>query len=488
MSMSLDDIITTAIRKLELTQQVSRLKRRRRQQEKQKQYQQYMVPFLFQQSINKKYTGLDLYYYDKVWFPVVQNRLQRGRSFQEQYKDLYKFQKSSASQSVVYRGTYKGRSVFVKSFESGTTPEAFRQLSDDIQTLSYEKEVYRKIRYVAETNSEVRRHFINMLFCVKDATNGIAYIFSQDSGGRSLTDYITKERLTYPFIVGVMTQYLYILHLLHNVLHITHNDLHTGNLIVVRDNQPNKTYTIGGKTFRLRNHPYTLMVYDFDQSSMFDPPEWQNPFTEYMCDKYGRCKNFPATDLYIYLQILIGYSSPEHYASDRDDMFYTLLLANYKTLMPRNLLNHVENTTLHYAPCQAKTWDNKCVLPNEPITLSELVDLWHKSIYTPTETLNPLYMLKILANDDFKKYFGTYIFLLKKEGGYYITTEPNTAEIRESIIETNKIIANGKIGSLLTDAPNKQDANYLTELFWIQYRKLGAMKQKQQLRQHLNKL
>lgn len=454
-----------------------RLQQPQRKQKQPQPYQQYMVPFLFQQSVSKKFDNMNLFYYDEEWSPVRQGRSGRHASFQDQFPNLQQVEKNSTSQSIVYRGTHKGRRVFVKSFVCGRSPAEFNALRDSVKALSYEKEVYRYIRHVSETDDEVRRHFIQMLFCAKDDVNGVAYIFSQDAGGKSLHEYLTQGRLSFAFLVGVMTQYLYLLHLLHDKLRITHNDLHDGNLIVVRDNQPQKTYTFCGRTFRLTDHPYTLMVYDFDMASVCQPPAWQNPFLTFMCHKYGRCPDYPATDFYIYLSILIDHSAPAQYKGGTDEVEHNLLITAYQDIMPDNLFEHVERVSehFHYAACEDTTWDGKCVLPRSPPTLPQLTRYWHQALRTKPEDMGVVDALPVLL--DLKKYFGRFIFIVRKHSKCHITTRPSTSDI----MTANRVIAVSGVGPLIPPGLDKEDADGVRELFLEQY------KNTKHFQQHLRK-
>lgn len=405
------------------------------------QQQDYFVPFLFQQDINKKFTGIDLFYYDEVWNPPRQAQNQINSFFQKQFSQLKQIQKKSASPTIVYRGLYKGRKIYVKSFKCGKDKEElFKKLEVKEQILSYEKEVYRYIRSVADKNDEIRQHFIQMLFCAKDATNGRAYIFSQDSGGKPLYYYLFNNT-NVEFVKNVFTQYLHLLYLLHNVLHIYHNDLHLGNIMVIKDKQPTKTYSFGGKNFKLENHPYYLMVYDFDRSSIFSPYSYRNVFLQYNDE----------TDVYKYFDLLLT-----------EDLF------KFDTPYNEISFKFLQAT---YSCCLSK------IQKNFQINVQTLINIWWNAIHSDINTSIqscPREVLEFLLKN--KKYFGHYVFFIIKNNEYKIVFSPTKEEIR-IILEMNKYFK-GNFNALLL--PNFIRYKHLIwDIIVPQYKKTNSFKQVQ---------
>ena len=99
-----------------------------------------------------------------------------------------------------------------------------------------------------------------------------------------------------------MLQNLYVLQLLHKRLKIVHNDLHSSNILIVNDHEPVKKYKIGRRTYKLMGHPYSLMVYDFDNSSMKCN---KNPFlSKWFKKEYGVGDN-PQKDIFLWYRLIL---------------------------------------------------------------------------------------------------------------------------------------------------------------------------------------
>lgn len=415
--------------------------------------QQHSVPFLFQQDIDKRFSGIDLFYYDEVWETTRQNIQAKKYFFQQQFPELKQIQKDSASPTIIYRGVYKGRDVYVKSFYCGTDEQQFDHLDNDEKRLSYEKEVYRYIRSIAEKDDEVRKHFINMLLCAKDKGLGMAYILSQDSGGKPLNDYMNNS-MTLQFFKNIFVQYLYVLYLMHERLHIVHNDLHFGNVLVVKDKQPTKTYTLYGKTFHLENHPYYLMVYDFDQASIYEPPSYRNPYLyDFHCKKVGRCDDYPQTDLYIYLYfLLMNYL----FANVYDNANYVLLTIAFRLLLTSPLYEHAKKTNYRYVSCASKS-DKICKRLGFNISLPNLTSFLWAALYTDINTMFAEKPSEILYDlwGGYKDFIGVCFFLIKMDDKTYkLTTRPSPLEI-ERIIDMNSMIEDENISALILPSHQK---------------------------------
>lgn len=461
---------------LAVFQQIVRSKKEKRKQRHDDNVprQQHMIPFLFQQNVQKRFKGVNLFYYDETWRTPQQKTKQKSSFFQQYFPELKQITKESASPTIVYRGMYKGRSIYVKSFRCGVDEKQFESLPNSYQRLSYEKEVYRYIRSVAEKDDEIRKHFINMLLCARDDTIGWAYIFSQDSGGKTLNDYM-KEDPSCSFMKNIFTQYLYVLHLMHNKLHIVHNDLHFGNMLVVRDNQPSKSYTFGGKTFHLENHPYHLMVYDFDNASIYEPPSYRNPFLNEFCKYLGRCNDYPQTDLYIFTMALVQFFVPSHLNDYEDDKMKIQFIISYIVnwvLMPPGMYSHFSNTKYRKVSCIPNADANsECKHPTFDISIPILATFWWDALRTDINTLLPYFQDDILYFiwESCKEWIGKSLFLIKMdEETYHLTYQPSSSDIKR-LIEMNNIIDDENAGTLII--PSYQSvAGVLSTIFKKQYK------------------
>jgi hypothetical protein len=244
------------------------------------------------------------------------------------------FTKNSASPTTVYKTKVADKDYYVKVFDlkdDNYLPRK-QQSEDPLRALLYEKEVYRYIRSKAAQNKELRKYIVQMLLSARDKMRKKVYLFTEDTGGvpliaikeytqKKLTpdykyplDYYFKDKVhtfSATFLCNIFTQWLYIVSLLQGI-QVVHNNMYFGNLLLVKDNIAIKNYSIFGKTFVLHDHPYALKLYDFDQASIVDPKEWNNPFRLALCTEAGRCKDYLATDLYQWMVNMIISSKPDY--------------------------------------------------------------------------------------------------------------------------------------------------------------------------------
>lgn len=268
-----------------------------------------------------------------------------GRNFQQAFPRSTQVKKDSASPTKVYKTTIGKNKFYVKSFDlphHKIVPGG----EDQIGALLYEKEVYRYIRHKAAEDKEVRKHFIQMPLSVADRRNNRGYIFTQDTGGvplyllmsskdkNPLEKYFqdTDHAVTARYVANIFTQLLYVISLMEKI-GLVHNDLHFGNILVVRDDVSDKEYTIYGQEFRVRDHPYSLVVYDFDMGSIVSG--FQNPFRQKTCREYGRCKDFQSTDKYVWLVHLLVSPDKWKFANDAQTDLLRKLVNTFK----RNLVS-----------------------------------------------------------------------------------------------------------------------------------------------------
>ena len=211
-----------------------------------------------------------------------------------------------------------------------------------MKALLYEKEVYRYIRSKAVENKELLKYIVPMRLSAVDRKTHTAYIFTQDTGGiplfkiaensHSLEKYFNdfQHTITAKFVSNIFTQLLYVIFLLQNI-QIVHNDLHFANILLVKDNVNNKKYEMFGQVFQVENHPYSLMIYDFDIASIVSPSSLNNPFRPATCAKSGRCKDYLYTDLYVWLVHLIGASHAWDFVDSTEKRRFYELVVRFKS-------------------------------------------------------------------------------------------------------------------------------------------------------------
>jgi len=311
--------------------------------------QQEFMEMLFHQGktikINKKFNGLQLDYFD----------LELQEEFQKQFPGSIQFRKHSSSPTRVYKTEMDGQEYYVKAFKM-PQKEQEKKVSlgkdDPLRTLLYEKEVYRYIRSKAVDNKELLRYIVPLRLSVIDRKTNTGYLFTKDTGGiplfkiaensHSLEKYFDDplHTLTSQFVCNIFTQLLYIISLLQTI-QVVHNDLHFANILVVRDPRPKKTYEMFGQVFQVENHPYSLMVYDFDIASIVSPSSLNNPFRPATCAKSGRCKDYLYTDLYVWLVHLISAPRVWDFVDPTEKRRFQELLDRFKTDMKRSKSNGI---------------------------------------------------------------------------------------------------------------------------------------------------
>lgn len=232
---------------------------------------------------------------------------------QDKYNNVIAFSKDSNSPSHIYKGTSpSGESIYVKAFSIPQTVSLSKsKLPIDKYAgyrMLYEKEVYRRIRAAVDghvrslhlTDDEregIRTHFIRMIHSIVNPTIDRYYIVTEDTGGQAFKDM--KPKLDSATLKKMYFEILYILYLLRK-LKIIHNDLHPGNIIVVKDGIPTKTFRMYDKEYTLTNYPYHLVAYDFDMSSIYGATTQQqiktrqNTFLQTTTQKQNICAYLPA--------------------------------------------------------------------------------------------------------------------------------------------------------------------------------------------------
>lgn len=269
--------------------------------------------------------------------------LELSGPFQKEFPGSVQFRKHSSSPTRIYKTTIEGKDYYVKAFEVPRQQDKTNSQGKDdpLKALLYEKEVYRYIRSKAVQNKELLKYIVPMWLAAVDRRTRTAYLFTQDTGGiplfkivensHSLEKYFKdfQHTITAQFVSNIFTQLLYVISLLQNI-QIVHNDLHFANILLVKDNVNNKTYDMFGQIFHVKNHPYSLMVYDFDIASIVSPPLLNNPFRSATCTKSGRCKDYLYTDLYVWLVHLISASHTWDFVDTTEERRFKELVDRFK--------------------------------------------------------------------------------------------------------------------------------------------------------------
>lgn len=315
--------------------------------------------------------------------------LQNASEFRQLFsQNMVRIDKNSASPTHIFTTSYMGRPIYIKQFEQ-LLCNGGKQIQDainpDVYQLYYEKEVYRYIRQRSIKDTELRKHFLQLLVCISLPTTFV--ICSQDVQGVSLRD--TQQNLSYQrgtmstsifyhTMAKFMFQNLYVLYLLHTRLGIVHNDLHGGNMIIYHDKDTTKTYKIFDQEYVLSDHPYYLMVYDFDRSSTIggnDGSLEPNPITEF-CKRSGSCRN-PQKDLFLWFQLIHKkYISLE---PNQWNVFVTELL----TLCPElnNVLSYHKTRGVFWSAfCTSRISCENVHIPN--FTLETIIPLFWRIFFS----------------------------------------------------------------------------------------------------------
>lgn len=367
--------------------------------------------------INKKFEGLNLDYFD----------LELKDAFQKQFPASVQFSKKSSSPTRVYKTEMDGKKYYVKAFKVSPKEQTNSLEKDDpLKALLYEKEVYRYIRSKAVDNKELSKYIVPLRLSVIDRKTNTAYLFTKDTGGvplfkiaensHSLEKYFGDyHSITAQFVSNIFTQLLYIISLLQTI-QVVHNDLHFANILVIKDQHPNKTYEMFGQVFQVDNHPYSLMVYDFDIASIVSPSSLNNPFRPATCAKSGRCKDYLYTDLYVWLVHLISAPQVWDFVDLTEKRRFQELLARFKTGLKRSksggafgwllgwfknseqyqtmnmieMKNDLSRNLINYPPpyfhasCKGYRPDmGLCVRFPKPVDGRRLADAWHKAQAQP---------------------------------------------------------------------------------------------------------
>lgn len=307
--------------------------------------------------IDKSFETFDSNYYDKVW---DRNGFAQQREEESHIRKIdlllnyvltLEKQTKGSSDTIIYKGSVENKNFYVKAYDLENVG------------LIYEKEVLRYIRAKAQSDVNIRKHFIDMLLCIKDDGEKRGYIFTEDRGAQTLTDFNHNNK---QILENIFFQYLYVIYLMKTTLNIVHQDLHTGNVLVEDDEINNKVYNMYGKKYKLPNHPYSVCVYDFDQSSIVAQQKSffkkkhihalriKNPFTQQaFCKTLHRCSD-PSTDVYNWFIMLMNSNNNKIKSQKINDF---IIFCNENNLLPPESYRIIENNSGK----GYNSWYNLCV-------------------------------------------------------------------------------------------------------------------------------
>lgn len=225
--------------------------------------------------------------------------------FNDFVTDLVVFgDKSSSSDSVIFRGRYRGKPCFIKMFS----------LRDKNKGLEYELKIY---KYIIEQNDIAKPYyqdyfinvydvfkikyndFFNMLDnkgiiidggendgkfyysktkvnsyntiippSLRGNNNFFYFTVTEDIEGESYYSFLSKYFNQENIVIETLFEIIYGIYLLNNKLKIIHNDNHFGN-IMIKPEQKKKKYIINN-TILERSSNYRVCMYDFDLSYAVD--------------------------------------------------------------------------------------------------------------------------------------------------------------------------------------------------------------------------
>jgi hypothetical protein len=250
---------------------------------------------------------------------------------------------TSASPSIIGKGTCKGVPAFFKIFYDGENPEKKTRAT---QALSYELEVYKHIHLYPD---DIKKYYINLLNYMSGTTiqalidekiitnpddtiltmrmtetgilplSSISIIITEDTNSKPLFD---MNDIPNSFIYKYTDEYLgridefvhdydYVKRSLNNIfdlvitgiktlnqtLKIQHNDMHFGNILI-------KTAQVDYVTERNKTllSDYKISIFDFDRSYLIGR---QNPILDILCEKGKGCNSFSNKDYFVFIQSIL---------------------------------------------------------------------------------------------------------------------------------------------------------------------------------------
>ena len=191
-----------------------------------------------------------------------------------------------------------------------------KTFSHTIESLMYEKEVYRYIQARIAKTDTLRRHFISPIFtCAYGPATSprrIAVV-TEDTGGISASNLMKNIDMTPMEYLAILFQVLYIISLL-NGIGISHNDIHLGNIIVTpRASGDFQSFRYNGSSFTIYPHSsmFNCKIYDFDRASSLLGTN--SILDGKLCDLYGQCNRMDSQkDVFnVFMLIHVWYVRPK---------------------------------------------------------------------------------------------------------------------------------------------------------------------------------
>lgn len=238
-------------------------------------------------SVLEKYKGLEFFRKSPQGFDFDNNYVDFKTTveIEEFIASPVQLPRNSASDSIVFRGMWKQKWVYVKTFDK------------DNQALLYEKEIYRyiksKISSMDNTFQDVyKRHFIIPKFVCQYGKAGRIANVTEDSGGISVQNLTQKVNITVNEYLAIIFQVLYLVGLM-NMIGISHNDVHLGNIIATPrkpGDKPFQEFNYHGQNFDISPYGtmYNCKIYDFDRASSI-LQENRSLIQTGLCREFGQC-------------------------------------------------------------------------------------------------------------------------------------------------------------------------------------------------------
>ena len=260
--------------------------------------------------------------------------------------------KDSASKSLILRGEYNGKPVFLKVFDSKSSikreldiyrhiSRAEEELKEDVKPyidgysiklkLAFFMDKDEFFRFLEEKKIEqIKTGIAKKLYYSRSedaviknipqifSSNFLYFIVTEDIEGYSFRNFlytcedITEKREKMPNyglnfistdiekeIINLYFEVFYSIYILNHYLKIEHNDLHLGNIMIKKRVPPIKKKFIIGNLKIEKNSNWRVAIYDFDKSKVIS--EKTNVDVIKMWDKLIRDRPFNIT--YIFLNI-----------------------------------------------------------------------------------------------------------------------------------------------------------------------------------------
>jgi hypothetical protein len=310
---------------------------------------------------------------------------------------------TSASPSIIGKGTCKGVPAFFKIFYDGENPEKKTRAT---QALSYELEVYKHIHLYPD---DIKKYYINLLNYMSGTTiqalidekiitnpddtiltmrmtetgilplSSISIIITEDTNSEPLFDMrdISKSYI-YKYTDTYVGNYNYIkkrlnnifdlvisgIKTLNNTLKIQHNDMHFANILIKKENL--KYITNENNTL---NSDYKISIFDFDRAYL---EGHDNPFLDSYCIQGRGCNSLSNKDYYMFIQsileIIIEFQKTHLHnflCEYLTNLFNALVPENFRDLLKTHMKKSIEGSGPHWFSYCFHKVGNSVLLPTK---------------------------------------------------------------------------------------------------------------------------